>query len=68
MSSDFTVHPQIRAGDPFYAFGTVNGAESPHGCLQGVVYIGHMVEDPEPGEAVEVIDSVPCRKCDPSSR
>ena len=63
MSSDFTVHPQIRAGDPVYAFGTVSGAESPHGCIQGVVFTVNMAADAEAGEEVEVIDRVPCRRC-----
>ena len=35
--------------------------ESPHACLEGVVYIGHLVE--EDGEQLEVVDSVPCRRC-----
>ena len=35
--------------------------ESPHACLAGVVYIGHLVE--EDGEEVEVFEAVPCRKC-----
>jgi len=32
-------------------------------CYRGVVYIGHLVEDPETGEEVEVIEAVPCRRC-----
>ena len=36
--------------------------EPPHGCIAGVVYIGHMVEN-EYGEEVEVIEAVPCRRC-----
>ena len=32
------------------------------GCYEGFVYIGHVVED-ENGEAVEVIERVPCRRC-----
>ncbi len=32
-------------------------------CYQGVVYIGHLVEDPGTGEEVEVVDAVPCRRC-----
>jgi hypothetical protein len=36
--------------------------KAPHGCLNGLVYIGHMVED-ECGEEVEVFEAVPCRKC-----
>ena len=32
-------------------------------CLNGVVYIGHMVEDPETGEEGETFEAVPCRRC-----
>ncbi len=39
-------------------------AERPHACMGGLVFIGHLVEeDPETGEEVEVIESVPCRRC-----
>ncbi len=34
---------------------------TPHGCYGGLVFIGHLVE--EDGEEVEVIESVPCRRC-----
>jgi len=37
--------------------------ERPHACIDGVVYIGHLVEDPGSGEEVEVIEVVPCRRC-----
>ena len=37
--------------------------ERPHACYEGVVYIGHLVEDPGTGEEVEVVDAVPCRRC-----
>jgi hypothetical protein len=37
--------------------------ERPHACYDGVVYIGHLVEDPGTGEEVEVIEAVPCRRC-----
>jgi hypothetical protein len=36
--------------------------ESPHACMDGLVFIGHLVED-ESGEEVEVIESAPCRRC-----
>ncbi len=36
---------------------------TPHGCMNGRVYIGHMVEDEETGEEVEVFESVPCHRC-----
>ena len=32
-------------------------------CYRGVVYIGHLVEDPGTGEEVEVVEAVPCRRC-----
>jgi uncharacterized protein YciI len=35
--------------------------ERPHACLEGLVYIGHLVE--EDGEEVEVVEAVPCRRC-----
>jgi len=37
--------------------------ERPHACYEGVVYIGHLVEDPGTGEETEVVDVVPCRRC-----
>ena len=40
--------------------------ESPHACLEGVVYIGHTVE--QDGEEVEIIEAVPCRRCAASPR
>ncbi len=36
--------------------------EAPHGCYDGLVYIGHLVED-ECGEEFEVVEEVPCRRC-----
>ncbi len=35
----------------------------PHGCMNGLVFIGHLAEDLETGEEVEVFQSVPCRRC-----
>ena len=37
--------------------------ERPHACIEGVVYIGRLVEDPGSGEEVEVIEAVPCGRC-----
>jgi len=31
-------------------------------CYEGLVFIGHLVED-ESGEEVEVVEAVPCRRC-----
>ncbi len=35
--------------------------KAPHGCYDGQVFIGHLVE--EDGEEVEVFEAVPCRRC-----
>ncbi len=40
----------------------------PCGCYGGYHYIGHMLEDPESGEEVEVYAVVPCRRCSGNSR
>jgi hypothetical protein len=32
-------------------------------CYEGLVYIGHLVEDDETGETEEVFEPVPCRRC-----
>jgi hypothetical protein len=37
----------------------------PCACIDGFVYIGHMVEG-EDGEEVEVFEPVPCRRCSDS--
>ena len=37
--------------------------DRPHACYEGVVYIGHFVEDSGTGEEFEVIEAVPCRRC-----
>ena len=31
-------------------------------CYEGLVYIGHLVED-EDGDTAEVFEQVPCRRC-----
>ncbi len=32
-------------------------------CYEGLVYIGHLVEDDETGETAEVFEPIPCRRC-----
>ena len=32
-------------------------------CDRGGVFIGHLVEDDEDGEEVEIVEAVPCRRC-----
>ncbi len=36
--------------------------KAPHGCYDGLVFLGYLVED-EDGEEAEVIESVPCKRC-----
>jgi hypothetical protein len=40
--------------------------ETPHGCYEGIVYLGRLVVE-EDGEEVEVIEAVPCRRCHAAS-
>ena len=56
---EITISP---AGDPFTAFTSRRPDETPHSCIAGMVYIGHMVEG-EGGEEVEAFEAVPCRRC-----
>ena len=35
--------------------------DTSHGCYDGLVFIGHMIE--EDGGEVEVFEAVPCRRC-----
>jgi hypothetical protein len=42
--------------------------ERPHACYEGVVYIGHLAEDPGTGEEIEVFEAVPCRRCAEEAR
>jgi hypothetical protein len=61
MSSKHTISP---AGDPFTAAPHYDDQdERPHACYEGVIYVGHLVEDPGTGEEVEVFEAVPCRRC-----
>ena len=57
-------HTISPAGDPFYAEGQRPNPdhESPHGCIDGWVYLGFEGEDGN-GEHVEEIERVPCRRC-----
>ena len=34
----------------------------PHACIDGLVYIGHLIVA-EDGEEVEVVEAVTCRRC-----
>jgi hypothetical protein len=37
--------------------------DRPHGCIDGVGYLGELVKDPETGEEIDDVERVPCRKC-----
>jgi hypothetical protein len=59
-TTDFSApahHPEVASGDPFIAAGRKCFV-----CYNGTVYIGHL-ETTEEGEEVEVIEAVPCRRC-----
>ena len=76
---DFTVHPETLAGDGFaYAsakldedieahYAALERLETPHGCIDGWVYLGFEGEG-EVGEHVEEIERVPCRRCHGETR
>ena len=52
------------AGDPFTsAVRRDPDQQAPHGCIDGFVFIGHMVIGDD-GEEGEVFDVVLCRRCD----
>ncbi len=59
-------HPLTRDDDTieahYAALERLPGApHGTHGCMGGLVFIGHMIE--EDGEEAEVIEAVPCRRC-----
>ncbi len=56
-------HPSPDHDDTIEAhYAALERLETPHGCIAGVVYIGHLVEG-EDGQEVEVFEAVPCRRC-----
>jgi hypothetical protein len=61
MTIAHDAHPHDDTVEAHY-FG-LERLESPHACTDGVVYIGHLVEDPGTGEETEVVEAVPCRRC-----
>jgi hypothetical protein len=38
--------------------------DHPHACMDGWVFVGHLVEDSSTGEEVEIFEALPCRRCD----
>jgi hypothetical protein len=59
--SSALAHPSVEDHDTVEAH--YASLERPHACYEGVVYIGHLVEDPGTGEETEVIEAVPCCRC-----
>jgi hypothetical protein len=35
---------------------------TPHGCYDGLVFVGYLVEG-EDGEEAEIVESIPCKRC-----
>jgi hypothetical protein len=48
------------AGDPFHP--APHDQDHPHVCLDGKIFIGHIVAGDD-GEEIEIIEVVPCRRC-----
>jgi len=58
--SEYRVHPETLAGDPFSGAGkTEKVEEHPHACWDGWVFLGYT--DPETDE--EHSEVLPCRRC-----
>jgi hypothetical protein len=59
---EIRISPQ---GDPFTSAPRHPDQEHPHACIDGWVYLGELVEDPETGGELEVYTVVRCRRCQP---
>jgi hypothetical protein len=62
-----TPSPEVTPDDTLETHYSSLERMRPHGCYEGFVYIGHMVED-ENSEPTEEIERVPCRRCNASER
>jgi hypothetical protein len=56
------VHPHDHDDDTVEAHYASLERLRPHACAGGVVFIGRLVIG-DAGEEVEVVESVPCRRC-----
>ena len=61
-------HTISPAGDPFHASEATHDQYHPHACLNGYIYLGYTALDEEPGEEVERIEALPCRRCAEEAR
>ncbi len=64
--SEYRVHPETLAGDPFAGAGKTDNR--PHACNDGWVTIGQMVLDEDTGEEVEEYALYLCRRCSEGRR
>ena len=55
-------HPEVLPDDTLETHYSGLERMPPHGCYEGFVYMGHMVED-ENSEPTEEIERVPCCRC-----
>jgi hypothetical protein len=63
QKSSAPAHPSTEDHDTVEAhYSGLERLECPL-CYRGLVYIGHLVEDPGTGDEVEVFEAVPCRRC-----
>jgi hypothetical protein len=63
-STAHPAHPSTEDHDDTVEahYASLERLDAPHACYEGVVYVGHMVENENGGET-EVVEAVPCRRC-----
>ncbi len=60
---DDTIDAHFSCLGRLEALEALEALKAPHGCMNGLVYIGHLAVDPETGEEAEIVEAVPCRRC-----
>jgi hypothetical protein len=64
--SSASAHPSTEEHDDTIEANTIEAhyasLERPHPCIEGVVYVGHLVVAVA-GDEIEVIEGVPCKRC-----
>jgi hypothetical protein len=63
--SSLIEHTISPAGDPFTYAGAPpdRDQDHPHACTDGYVYMTYTVFDEEVADEVELIETLPCRRC-----